>query len=67
MGKLVILRDCEEHLVMFCGAQEQPVPKVCLENYKNAEIPGEAGKALWRNLAQPFAENRALGYVIQKQ
>lgn len=39
MDKLVILRDCEEeHLVMFCGAQEQPIPKVFSENHKNAEM-----------------------------
>lgn len=34
MDKLVILRD----LVMACGAQEQPIPRECLENDKNAEM-----------------------------
>lgn len=66
MDKLVFLRDCEEeHLVMFCGAQEQPIPKVFSENNENAEM--SRLKRTSEIPGPPFVWNRALDYVIQGQ
>lgn len=53
MGKLVILRDNEEDgVIMFCGAQEQPLPTVCLEPQRRVEISSLRRIAgdIWSNL-----------------